>query len=77
VSVDSKTDLLTTQKNEFIKSYVELDVTSRPLRIYTAPTDALHGAVCSVVQYEYFAPNSTIVIKMKEFRGTWDSSYDI
>jgi len=77
VSVDSKTDLLTTQRNELIKSYVELDGSNRPLRIYTTKTEAVHGEPCTVVQYEYAAPNSAVVVKMKEYKGTWDSSYDI
>lgn len=68
---------LATQRDELVKQHVELDGQGRPEFVYTAQTDAAHGAFCTVVQYTYFNPTTTQVENMKESNATWDSSWDI
>lgn len=74
---DSVTALLTTLNKEFKKEYVELDGQGRGWKYYQAPIHAAHGGPCLVTEVEYANPTSTTVIKSKEYKGTWDSSYDI
>jgi hypothetical protein len=76
MSVESKTDLLTTQRSELIKSYTEFDIESRVEYIYTAPTDAVHNTPCSVVQYVYIGANSQQILAMKEGKARWDGAWD-
>lgn len=76
MSVNSKTDLLTSQKGELIKSYSLFDVEGRVEYIYTAPIDATHNTPCTVVQYVYTAPGSTNILAMSEGKARWDGAWD-
>lgn len=76
MSVKSKTDLLTTQRSEFIKSYTTFDIEGRIEYIYTAPTDAVHNTPCTVVQYVYVGANTTQIKAMKEGKARWDEAWD-
>lgn len=67
---------LKTEASEFVKQYIAYDSSSRPEYIYVAPVDAANGAPCSVTRYSYDGTSSR-VLKMKEYAGTWNSSYDI
>ena len=71
----SKTDLLTTHKNELVKQYVEFDGSNRISKVYTAYTDATHGAPCEVTEYIYVGVSTTLRAR-KEGRGVWDSAWD-
>lgn len=72
----SATQTLTSQGNELSKMYVALDAQDRPIAVYTAPTSAIQGSRCSLVEYEYFSPTSTIVVRMRETEATWQSAFD-
>ncbi len=75
--VNSKTDLLSTQRDELIKSYTLFDIEGRVEYIYTAPTDAVHNTPCTVVQYVYVGPNTTQILAMKEGKARWDGAWDV
>ena len=72
----SKTNLLKTQLNEFVKQYIVYDGSQRITSVYTAAVDTAHGGPCSKDEYEYDG-GSTRVVKRKESAATWDSSWDI
>jgi hypothetical protein len=68
---------LLTQRDELTKQYTTLDAQSRVEYVYTAHTDQVEGGACTVVQYTYHSPTSTLVEKMKESNGTWPVGADI
>lgn len=68
------TELLKTQAKELVKSYIELDLQSRPWKVYDAHTDAVDGDQCVVTEYGYLDASSTVIIKRKEYYGTWVSA---
>jgi hypothetical protein len=68
--------LLQTEAGEFVKQYIAYDSSSRPEYVYVAAAGAADGAPCSITRYTYDGTSSR-VLKMKEYEGTWDSSYDI
>jgi len=68
---------LVTQGNELIKQFSTIDAQGRVEFIYTAHRDAKQGEFCTVVQYTYFNPTTTMVEKMKEDNAVWQSAYDI
>jgi hypothetical protein len=72
----SKTDLLTTQRSELIKSHTEFDVSDRIQFIYTAPTDAVKNTPCTVVEYVYRGANTMQIMDMKEGKARWDDAWD-
>jgi len=76
MAVNSKTAVLSTQRDELIKSYTTFDIEGRVEYIYTAPTDAVRNTPCTVVQYVYNAPNSTQILAMKEGKARWDDAWD-
>jgi hypothetical protein len=67
---------LKTNQNEYVKSYITYDASSRMEYIYEARAVARHGEPCLVTRYVYDGV-STRIVKMKEYEGTWDSSWDI
>lgn len=73
----TQTELLKTQEEELIKSYSVYDVTDRPTTIYTAAANAINGAPCTKVDYEYRDPASQQILKMRESYSTWNSAWDI
>jgi len=76
-SDSTKTAQLTTQRDEFIKSFTLYDGASRPITIFTAPTALPNAKPCSRVDYEYINGTSFKVLKMKESNGVWDETWDI
>lgn len=76
MAVNSKTDLLTSQKGELIKSFTTFDIEGRVEYIYTAPIDAVHNTPCTVVQYVYNGANTTQILAMSEGKARWDQAYD-
>jgi len=66
--------LLKSQEGEPVKQFIELDGQGRPYRIFTANFKTSDQEPCGVVLYEYLNPTSTIVIKMNEYMGVWDSA---
>lgn len=67
---------LKTNQNEYIKSYITYDVSDRMEYVYEARANALDGEPCLVTRYTYVSTSSRVA-KMKEYDGTWSSSYDI
>lgn len=76
MSFKNKTSLLRTQAFELVKQYIERDPFDRPIRIYTAATDAEHGVPCTMTEYTY-AGDSLEIEKMKESEVLWDSLWDL
>lgn len=74
--MENKYEMLTTHKNELVKQYLTYDGFNRMEYVYTAPLNAPHGAPCLVTRYAYDG-GSVRIQKMKEYPGTWDSSYEI
>lgn len=72
----TKTELLKSHAKELVKQYIEFDGGGRTSKVYTAYTDAVHGAPCEVTEYIYTGPATTIVKARKEGHATWDSSWD-
>jgi len=68
-------ELLTLHKSELVKVYVELDLNSRPFRLYTANTKAKTGDPCIVTEYIYAGLTSTQIKGRKEGYTTWDESW--
>lgn len=67
---------LKTQAHELVKQHIEYDGSNRMEYIYTVHADAPHGTPCSVVRYSYSGLSSRVVY-MKEYTGTWDSSWEL
>jgi hypothetical protein len=67
---------LKTQAHELVKQHIEYDGNNRMEYIYTVRADADHGTPCSVVRYSYSGLTSR-VLYMKEYTGTWDSSWEL
>jgi hypothetical protein len=72
----TKTELLKSHANELVKQYIEFDGQGRSSKVYTAYTDAVHGAPCEVTEYIYNSPTSTVVKARKEGYAAWDSAWD-
>lgn len=68
---------LRSQSQTYVKTFTVYDGQDREIEIYTAPTNAEHGAVCTKVTMAYRNPTSTQVEKYKEERAAWDSSWDV
>lgn len=68
------TELLKQQREELTKSYVALDVQSRPQYVYSCKADTPNNGACVRVEYIYADATSAIVIKMKETYSTWVSA---
>ena len=73
---DSKTDLLLAHMHELTKTYIAFDGFNRMVTVYTAHTEAAHGANCIKTQYEYDGA-TTRIKKRKESKTTWDAAWDI
>jgi hypothetical protein len=67
---------LLSHANELIKTYIEFDIQGRQSKVYTAVTDAPHGADCVVTEYIYSTPAGTTIQAMKEANDSWDSAWD-
>ena len=70
------TEELLTQAKSLVKQKVELDGQQRPWKAYTASTSAKHGTPCTVTEYVYLSPTSTVIVARKEGHSTWDSAWD-
>lgn len=71
----TKTELLMQIRKELAKEYISYNVNSLPERKYTAPSYAVDGTPCFVVEYIYH-PIEAIIIGRKEGYATWSSSFD-
>lgn len=69
-------EMLKSQRDEYVKQHIEYDVDGRVIKVYTAYTDAGHGKRCSLVRYAYI-PASAKVSYMKEENSTWDSAWEV
>lgn len=67
---------LKTQAAELVKQHIEYDGSSRVEYVYTVHGDALNNAPCSVVRYSYSGISARVVF-MREYTGTWNSSWDL
>jgi hypothetical protein len=65
-----------TGANEYIKSYITYDASSRMEYVYEARANALDGESCLRTQYVYDGL-TTNVVKMCETESTWATAYDI
>lgn len=72
----TKTEMLATQKDELIKQYVEFDGQNRVSKVYTTKTNAANGEPCTVTEYIYTSPTSTVMKARKEGHSTWSSAWD-
>ena len=72
--INNRTSLLKAQLHELSKTFIELDASDRPSKIYTARTDCNDGDFCFVTEYVYKDLTSSIIIKRKEDEGVWVSS---
>ncbi len=69
-------EFVKTHLNEAIKTYMAYDGSSRLEYIYVAGIDTANGEACMGTQYTYSGTSSRVV-KSKEFKSTWNSSWDI
>lgn len=67
---------LKTQAAEYVKQHIAYDVSNRVEYVYTVRSDATNGTPCSVVRYSYDGTSARVVL-MKEYNGTWDSTWDL
>jgi hypothetical protein len=70
------TGQLKTTKNELVKQFVVYDLSSRPITMYEAREDTLHGGVCIKTQYSYIGATAQIE-KRRESLAVWDSAWDM
>ena len=73
---DDKRGQLLSNLEEFSKSHIEYDGTSRIEYVYECPVDTLDEGQCMVTQYTYDGVSNRIVNR-KEYHGEWDSDWDI
>lgn len=73
---ENTTSFLTTIKNEVMKSHSVYDVSDRLIELYEAAVWAADGEECLVTKYTYVGAK-TIVENAKEFKATWDETWDI
>jgi hypothetical protein len=71
------TEQLLSQSKSLVKQYIEFDGASRPSKVYTAPTSAINGTPCTVTEYIYTSPTSTLVKARKEAHSTWQIAWDV
>ena len=77
VDKSRNTMLLKSQAHEYTKQFLVYDAQGRTIEIYTAPTEAVNGTPCSLVEYTYTNPTASTVEKMKESNSVWDATWDI
>lgn len=73
---ESTTNFITTLRQEVLKSHSVYDVSDRLIELYEAVVWADQGEECLLTKYEYVGVK-TIVENTREFKATWDSSWDI
>ena len=76
MATPTMTEQLLTQSKELVKQYIEFDINDRPSKVYTVHTSARNGTPCTVTEYIYKSPTSTLVKARKEGHGVWDSTWD-
>jgi len=75
MSTDNGIELYTTQANEHVKQYIELDGSGRVYKVFTAGAKVSVNGPCEVTYYGYNGINSTVVIARKESRGVWTQTH--
>lgn len=75
MSEENGKELYSTQSQEHVKQYIELDAQDRPYKVYTAALAHTVGSPCEVTTYAYKAVDSTVIIARKEGRGVWAQAY--
>lgn len=65
-----------TSRNQFIKTWHVYDGSFRLTDTYEVATDAVNGTPCFHTEYVYDGA-STRIIKTKESRDVWDSTWDV
>ena len=70
------TQTITSVGNELSKTYIIVDVNSRPTHVYSAPLTAVEGSRCSLVEYEYLNATSPVVVRMRESEAAWEAAFD-
>ena len=72
----STTNFITTLRAEALKSHSEYDVDGRLIELYEAVVWASDGEECLLTKYSYSGA-STRVENTREFKATWDETWDI
>lgn len=70
------TEQLLSQSKTLVKQYIEFDGNGRPTKVYTAPTNAKGNIPCTVTEYIYVSPTSTLVKARKEGHSVWQAAWD-
>lgn len=73
--VNSKTKLLKSHLNEYVKTKVFYDVEGRPEFVYSASSDLEDGGPCTVTQYAYIGTTPRVDF-MKESEAVWDATWE-
>lgn len=68
-------DLIKSQLQEGVKSHFVYDGLNRMQLSYTSAWNAENGDACLVTEYQYDS-TSNRVLNMKEYLGSWNSSWD-
>lgn len=76
MTAQNETAILKTMFQELIKEYATYDGSNRLSSLYQARANAENGDPCLRTQYEYSGA-TTRIVKRKESRAIWDSSWDI
>jgi hypothetical protein len=71
----TKTEVLRTVRLEINKQYIEYDLLERIQKIYTAPSDAIGGTPCIVIEYIYYGTGNNVRGR-KEGYDVWSDSFD-
>lgn len=74
--IKSKTALIKTALNEYVKVHQEYDIEGRVEYIYEAKTEAVNGDPCVVTRYSYNGTTSDIVF-FKEYDGAWNTAWEV
>jgi hypothetical protein len=66
----TKTELLSSQMRELVKSYTTYDGSNRPTAVYVAQVGTLDGGPCIKTAYQY-SGGTSLVTKRAESYDTW------
>lgn len=70
------TEQLLSQAKSLVKQYIEFDGYGRTSKVYTASTNARNGTPCTVTEYIYVNPSSSVIKARKEGHSTWNAAWD-
>lgn len=75
-AIKDKNVLLKGHDKTQVKQHIVYDANSRPILVFTTYIHTADGEPCSVTEYVYLSPTSTLVRDRQERVGVWNAAWE-